>query len=244
MYILRLPRLVWTAAISALFLSGATTPSPVIAAAAGIAPIPVQVAQAPDARRDLVQRVQQSLIRLGFDPGPPDGVVGGRTTRSVQQFQRQQGLTADGNVSEALYRALVSSVEKASKTAGPDTGNTAPAQPSAGIPTTSPAVTIAPSPTTAQPAVVIKFTDSRWAIVDSNGARASLTLLGDGKVGGVETPDFWRWQLQDGGLRIMYDNKVGGRVTRRGRIVSENEIRGDADSSRGVKWTWTATRLQ
>lgn len=256
MYIHRLPAIVGLIARPAMFLSvflsvflsAATIPSALNAADAEVNARSAQIAQAPDARRALVQRVQESLIRLGYDPGPADGVVGDRTTRSVQAFQKQKGLTADGNVSEALYLMLVSSVEAAARKAE---------SPKPAVsPIVSPAVSSAPLPATAGrstgpitgpttgPSVVINLTNSRWAIVDSNGARASLMLLNDGKVGGVESPDFWRWQLQDGGIRIMYDNKVGGQVTRRGRIVSENEIRGDANSSRGLKWTWTATRLR
>jgi hypothetical protein len=32
--------------------------------------------------------VQQELIRLGFDPGPADGSLGGRTLRAAVEFQK------------------------------------------------------------------------------------------------------------------------------------------------------------
>lgn len=42
--------------------------------------------------------VQQRLAALGISPGPIDGAWGPRTRRAVMQFQRENGLTADGIV--------------------------------------------------------------------------------------------------------------------------------------------------
>jgi lytic murein transglycosylase len=39
---------------------------------------------------------QEALARLGFDPGPPDGALGLRTRQAAQQWQKAQGLPADG----------------------------------------------------------------------------------------------------------------------------------------------------
>ena len=41
--------------------------------------------------------VQQILQNLGYSPGPIDGKVGNQTQEAVKAFQKDQGLTTDGN---------------------------------------------------------------------------------------------------------------------------------------------------
>ena len=50
--------------------------------------------------------VQTRLHKLGFDPGPLDGIRGRRTIRAVKRFQESKGLVADGIVGPATVRAL------------------------------------------------------------------------------------------------------------------------------------------
>lgn len=45
-----------------------------------------------------VQRLQSELKRMGFDPGEVDGVMGSRTKSAIKEFQKANGLTADGIV--------------------------------------------------------------------------------------------------------------------------------------------------
>jgi peptidoglycan L-alanyl-D-glutamate endopeptidase CwlK len=52
-----------------------------------------------------VQRLQDQLIRLGFDL-VPDGAFGPKTRAAVQAFQTRAGLTADGIVGPLTARAL------------------------------------------------------------------------------------------------------------------------------------------
>lgn len=59
---------------------------------------------------ELVMRAQQALSRLGYVPGPVDGIVGSRTQRAVAKFQRDSGLAVDEQVSERLVRLLESEV--------------------------------------------------------------------------------------------------------------------------------------
>ncbi len=50
--------------------------------------------------------LQVSLINAGFNPGEPDGVVGGKTTQAVKQLQTAFGLQSDGVFGPATAKAL------------------------------------------------------------------------------------------------------------------------------------------
>lgn len=56
----------------------------------------------------LVEDVQAALGRAGYDPGPADGVAGPRTSRAITAYQRDNGLTADGEPSAVLLQHLLS----------------------------------------------------------------------------------------------------------------------------------------
>ena len=55
--------------------------------------------------------LQWNLIKLGYDPGPADGIVGTLTREAILAFQRDHGLIADGEPSQELsdraFEALV-----------------------------------------------------------------------------------------------------------------------------------------
>jgi len=53
-----------------------------------------------------VRELQERLERLGFDPGPLDGIFGPRTEAAVTRFQRSRGLVPDGVVGPATWKAL------------------------------------------------------------------------------------------------------------------------------------------
>jgi peptidoglycan hydrolase-like protein with peptidoglycan-binding domain/DNA invertase Pin-like site-specific DNA recombinase len=59
---------------------------------------------ADDARR--VRTLQVTLRRLGWSPGPIDGLFGPRTEAAVVRFQRSAGLAADGIAGRRTSRAL------------------------------------------------------------------------------------------------------------------------------------------
>ncbi len=63
-------------------------------------------ADAPRLSRAEVIRLQQELKARGFDSGPADGIPGARTRSALRQFQRTQGLVADGFASRAVLAAL------------------------------------------------------------------------------------------------------------------------------------------
>ena len=50
--------------------------------------------------------VQNALTQLNYAPGSVDGVYGGRTRRSIEEFQRDKGLPVTGNINEELLVAL------------------------------------------------------------------------------------------------------------------------------------------
>ena len=51
-------------------------------------------------------RVQRRLLKLGFNPGPLDGIRGRMTTTAVRRFQDSRGLVSDGIVGPATLGAL------------------------------------------------------------------------------------------------------------------------------------------
>ena len=55
---------------------------------------------------------QQSLARLGFDPGPPDGLLGRKTRAALRQYQKSKALPADGFATASLLTALEADVAK------------------------------------------------------------------------------------------------------------------------------------
>lgn len=56
--------------------------------------------------RALTRYVQQQLSRLGFDPGPIDGILGDNTQMAITAFERQQGLPVSGQISPTLAAQL------------------------------------------------------------------------------------------------------------------------------------------
>ena len=56
--------------------------------------------------RDQVATIQQRLNQRGFDAGAADGLAGPRTRAAIAAFQRSAGMSADGQPSLPLLRAL------------------------------------------------------------------------------------------------------------------------------------------
>lgn len=74
---------------------------------------------APPPGPELVADVQRGLARLGYDPGPPDGVAGEKTRRAIRRFQAQAGLPVDGKVTQALKTAIDRAILAATETSTP-----------------------------------------------------------------------------------------------------------------------------
>ncbi|WOT03814.1 lytic murein transglycosylase [Shewanella youngdeokensis] len=71
--------------------------------AAGLSVKPPKMANLKRAR---VKQLQTQLNTLGFDVGKPDGVLGAKSVKGLQAFQKSHGLVADGFPSEATFSAL------------------------------------------------------------------------------------------------------------------------------------------
>ncbi len=57
-------------------------------------------------RGEEVKQLQQALIDRGYDIGEIDGIYGQKTRDTVKQFQKDNGLTADGIAGEKTLSAL------------------------------------------------------------------------------------------------------------------------------------------
>lgn len=55
----------------------------------------------------LIKAVQQILAKMGYDPGPVDGILGASTRRAIQNFEQEQKMSAKGRISGRLLKALV-----------------------------------------------------------------------------------------------------------------------------------------
>ncbi len=53
-----------------------------------------------------VSRVQAGLTRLGYNPGPADGIMGTRTKTAIEAYQRDHGLLIDGHPTVQLAQHI------------------------------------------------------------------------------------------------------------------------------------------
>ena len=66
-----------------------------------------------------IANLQRALRRLGYDPGPVDGILGARTRGAIRAFQADAGLPVTGQVSERLESAVLAAVADAGQTPAP-----------------------------------------------------------------------------------------------------------------------------
>ncbi len=64
-------------------------------------------------RIGMVRSIQTDLATLGYDPGPPDGTAGQKTTDAIIRYQRDHQLLADGTPSPALAQHIRVRVQQA-----------------------------------------------------------------------------------------------------------------------------------
>jgi len=113
-YRVQVARIGWAALVAALVLLA--LPGTSIAASASVGSAPIFEAGAEplargagygipdDARR--VRTLQRTLRRLGWSPGPIDGLFGPRTEAAVMRFQRAAGVKTDGVVGPRTFQEL------------------------------------------------------------------------------------------------------------------------------------------
>jgi len=63
---------------------------------------PIWASDDKPANASAVARVQAGLVKLGYDPGPIDGVQGTMTTNAIKAYQRDNGLAQDGRATIEL----------------------------------------------------------------------------------------------------------------------------------------------
>jgi len=59
---------------------------------------------------ETVRSIQTGLAKLGFDPGPADGVATEKTRAAIREFQQQNGLPANGEPSRELAQKVAQQV--------------------------------------------------------------------------------------------------------------------------------------
>jgi hypothetical protein len=62
---------------------------------------------APPPGGNLVYDTQSALLRLGYNPGPPDGVYGQRTAEAISQYQYSNRLPVNGQPSPQLLDYMI-----------------------------------------------------------------------------------------------------------------------------------------
>ena len=53
-----------------------------------------------------VRAVQEGLARLGYEPGPQDGVMGQRTREAIRRFEQDRNLAQTGTITEELAQEV------------------------------------------------------------------------------------------------------------------------------------------
>jgi len=56
------------------------------------------------------RRIQEQLLKKGYDPGAIDGKIGPNTKKQIKKFQEDNGLTPDGVVGKQTWKELISSL--------------------------------------------------------------------------------------------------------------------------------------
>ncbi len=72
---------------------------------------PIWATKDKPANKSAVARVQAGLSKLGYDPGPIDGVKGAKTTAAIKAYQRDYGLAEDGLASLKLAQHIEGEIE-------------------------------------------------------------------------------------------------------------------------------------
>lgn len=67
---------------------------------------PIWATKDKPANKSAVARVQAGLLKLGYDPGPADGVMGPKTESAIRAYQRDHRLLVDGRPTYELAQHI------------------------------------------------------------------------------------------------------------------------------------------
>jgi len=67
---------------------------------------PIWATKDKPANKSAVAQVQAGLLKLGYNPGPADGVMGAKTETAIRAYQRDHGLLVDGRPSYELAQHI------------------------------------------------------------------------------------------------------------------------------------------
>ncbi|MCI0680753.1 MAG: Ig-like domain-containing protein [Gemmataceae bacterium] len=76
-------------------------------------PAPPPVAPPSGKSKDVILGLQKALKKVGYDPGPIDGIMGPKTSTALKQFQKDNGLAADGVAGPATQAAMAKALKAA-----------------------------------------------------------------------------------------------------------------------------------
>ncbi len=71
---------------------------------------PIWASDDKPANRSAVARVQAGLTKLGYNPGPIDGIQGSKTTAAIKSYQSDNGLLVDGHATQQLAEHIENKV--------------------------------------------------------------------------------------------------------------------------------------
>jgi len=61
----------------------------------------------PEQTTAMIKAVQQILAKMGYEPGPVDGIMGAGTREAIKVFEKEQKMPVKGRISGALLNSLV-----------------------------------------------------------------------------------------------------------------------------------------
>ena len=73
----------------------------------------------PALRYEELRELQSALQRLGYDPGPIDGLYGPKTATAIRAYQTATGLPVNGRITHALLVRLLDQVRTANEATEP-----------------------------------------------------------------------------------------------------------------------------
>jgi hypothetical protein len=73
-----------------------------------------------------VRTAQQHLRKLGYDPGPVDGLLGPKTREALRQFQQDRGLSANGKLDKETKEILRQQAASSTESKRPQPSSSSP----------------------------------------------------------------------------------------------------------------------